>query len=221
MAIAFDAVNSGASGTGATLTRTHTCTGSDLTLWVSAVCNLANSITGCTYNGVAMTQIGTGLVDGAGNTNHLFYLINPATGTNNVVLSQSGSNSINFISDSYTGCGQVTQPDSSNTNSTGSNSSLTTSTTVIASNCWLIESGAAGTGCASVNTSQSLRGQQNAGSGGSRVTNGIVDSNATVGTGSQSLDFNTDGNGNHPLTVIIASIAPVIINTNSNFLAVF
>ncbi len=59
----------------------HTCTGSDLTL-VVGVSVYASSVTGVTYNGVAMTQQQANNKDvgGYGHRSYLYTLANPATG---------------------------------------------------------------------------------------------------------------------------------------------
>ncbi len=58
--IAFDSATNGGSGTGTSLTYAHTCSGSARLLRVGV--NLYNpgtdDLTGVTYAGVAMTQIG-------------------------------------------------------------------------------------------------------------------------------------------------------------------
>ena len=111
MAIAFDAkYNSVTPGTATSLTYSHTCTGSDLIL-VVGVLNVppsgsASAPTGVTYNGDAMTKI-TDKSSGSGRQkNSLWYLINPDTGTHDVVVTLGGNNYIGAISCSYTGVAQ-------------------------------------------------------------------------------------------------------------------
>lgn len=91
MALAIDAISS-VHGTGSSLTFAHTCSGSNrlLVVWVSYF-DSADAPTGATYNGVAMTAIPSST---AANGNYKiagFYLIAPATGTNNIVVSFSGA----------------------------------------------------------------------------------------------------------------------------------
>lgn len=91
MALAIDAISS-AHGTGSSLTFAHTCTGLNrlLVVWVSYF-DSADAPTGATYNGVAMTAIPSST---AANGNYKiagFYLIAPATGPNNIVVSFSGA----------------------------------------------------------------------------------------------------------------------------------
>ena len=103
MAIAFDAAartDAGANQTTATVS--HTCTGSDRILFVQAISNDdGDTVTGVTYNGVAMTKIGSSVgVPPAGSSSNflsMWYLIAPATGANNVVVTRSTSPATNII----------------------------------------------------------------------------------------------------------------------------
>ena len=92
MAIAFDAV------TGYTLSGTtsdtfaHTVTGANTILWVCAQTGSAGTpaISGVTYNGVSMTAAASSGVQTGSNANQrifLYYLVGPATGAHNVVIS--------------------------------------------------------------------------------------------------------------------------------------
>src|SRR5688500_5561977 len=101
MAIAFDAADAeewNESGAGDTLTKAHTCTGSDLILFIGfATYNgtlvTTHASTVPTYNGVAMTKIGNGLssnLEGNFQATEMWYLDDPATGANNIVVVMSG-----------------------------------------------------------------------------------------------------------------------------------
>ena len=101
-AIAFDAAAS-AQVTGAgSITWAHVCTGVDrfLVVWVCSGNNSAVSAT-VTYAGVSMTQFAA-VDDGSWNRIIGFYLINPASGSNNVVVTlgttptQAAGGSISF-----------------------------------------------------------------------------------------------------------------------------
>jgi hypothetical protein len=90
------------------LTYSHTCTGSDLVLFVMANCDGdAGAITGVTYNGVSMTLIANQEVV-FGQDLYLYGLINPATGANNVVVSWTSSGQCASASISWTGVDQTT-----------------------------------------------------------------------------------------------------------------
>lgn len=129
MAIAFDAASPAdqfASAT--TLTFSHTCTGSDLVLLVVGACISTETITGVTYNGSALTQIGsTQSVAFGGKTLSLWAKVGPSTGAHDVVLTASSSTSIFGASVSYTG---VAQTSTFGTAAQGENSSALSSVTV-------------------------------------------------------------------------------------------
>ncbi len=91
-ALAVDATASCAGSGVSSLTCAHTVSGANrlLVVWVSYF-DSADAPTGATYNGVAMTAIPSST---AANGNYKiagFYLIAPATGTNNIIVSFSGS----------------------------------------------------------------------------------------------------------------------------------
>lgn len=74
-----------ANGAGSTITVAVNCTGASV-LWASVWAGAGNILTGVTYNGVAMTDYGGGVwVTGAGQAMYMYYMLNPTTGTNNVI----------------------------------------------------------------------------------------------------------------------------------------
>lgn len=196
--IAFDSATSASdnSGVATSLTYAHTNAGSNLILMVGITITTGTDLlTGVTYAGAAMTLVGKIQRNGAGNYEYLFYKINPATGNNNVVASfSSAPPNIASGACSYTGALQTGQPDSSATG-TVAGADLTLTTTVVASNCWLVA-------CfGNSNSVFSSTGTQRVGA----ILNTFFDSNGVVGTGAQSLQvvFNTGG----PTGGVIASIA--------------
>lgn len=211
-AIAFDnALNLGSSTVGTTLTTSFTVgAGSNRILFVGAVGDNTGSatddITGATYNGVAMTLIDKTFV-AADRYRYLFYLVNPASGANNVVITSStnGGFKAGAVA-SYTGASQTGQPDASGKNQ-DTNNTLTTTATVVASNSWMIMAGGVGGGTAVASTGSTLR---------DTATNiGMFDSNGTVATGSQSMTIVTsDSPTTHPIMGIMASFSPAIAATS-------
>jgi hypothetical protein len=138
MAIAFDAktgftFNSSASN----ITYSHTCTGSDEILWVGVSIRSTRTVTSVTYNGVAMTQSGS--TSGTANIlNYLFYLTNPATGTNTVSVTQSAADTITSCSASFTGVNATGQPDATSVGGPTTTTSYSQSVTTVADNCFEI-----------------------------------------------------------------------------------
>lgn len=206
MAIAHDASTNGGGATGTSLTFAHVCTGSNLLLFVDVAINSASDlVTGVTYNSVAMTQIDkTAITDG---WLYMFYLLAPATGSNNVVISASSSTFIAGASSSYTGALQSGVPDAFGKNTAVPGTSVTKAITTIADNCW-------------VHTGFSERaGSNNALSAGTGVTqrvgNGATqqiysgDSNGVITpAGSYSMTWNDAANVN--IAMIMASFAPFV-----------
>ena len=116
--IAFDASSAGVQTTTANnISWSHTCTGSNLILWVAVTEETSDDITGVTYNSVALTALTkSGTVTGAGFS-QLWYLINPATGANTVQVNRTGTTGrLTGCSASYTGAKQSGVPDAQNTN---------------------------------------------------------------------------------------------------------
>jgi hypothetical protein len=191
MAIAFDAAATSSALGASSLTYSHTCTGSNLILWVSAGVNSADAsdhVTGVTYNGVAMTRA-VASINAVANEDpvYLYYLVAPATGAHNVVVSLNASKDVYSVASSYTGAAQTGQPDATTSGATGlgTANSLSMSLTVVASGCWVISaatdeqsgSPSAGTGLSSTRSSQTFE----------SVT---ADTNGTVSTGSYSVTWN-------------------------------
>jgi hypothetical protein len=109
MAIAFDAVTTDTYVGQTSRTIAHICTGVNRFLIVTiAVYTNAGGVTGVTYNGVAMTLTGTATAVG-GAVVYQYVLVDPASGSNNVIVSLSGPNwYYSFSVVSYTGVDQAT-----------------------------------------------------------------------------------------------------------------
>lgn len=138
MAIAYDTTTTSAYSPATSVTWSHTCTGSDRILFVAAYVGTSNTTT-ATYNGVSMTAINSLAMTGAaaGQFIKLFYLVAPASGANNCVVSVTAGDLYGFAS-SFTGAAQTGQPDSNNTGESSSTASLSVSTTTVADNSWLV-----------------------------------------------------------------------------------
>lgn len=96
MALAYDTATNSATADGSqtALSWSHTCTGSNLILIVGLSFRTLGSVptnVAVTYNGVGMTQVST--TQSAGVTaSAMFYLANPATGSNTVAASWTNNN---------------------------------------------------------------------------------------------------------------------------------
>jgi hypothetical protein len=144
MAIAFDSsgVASVTSGSGTSLTRSHTCTGTNLILVVGVQLFDPAGIAVVDYNGIGMDQAGVWRNDSLTSwRTGIFYLIAPSTGTHNITVTPNTSMGIEIAGASYTGAAQTGQPDASfNTvqTSTTTFGSPTTRFTTIVDNCWMV-----------------------------------------------------------------------------------
>lgn len=209
MAIAIDASTDSGGSVGTSITWSHTCTGSNLILWVGITENTSDTDTGITYNSVAMTLVDKIAVPSE-RWVYLYYLLNPATGAHSITANNSVSTFMRGFGVSYTGVRQSGVPDAKNTNSASSVSSLTTSVTTVADNCWTILVGknstadavTAGTGSHLIKTSTSQG-------------IAIFDSNADITpAGSKSMQVLTSGTQN--IGVVMASFAPAVAATKGD-----
>lgn len=217
MAIAFDtSVSSGAATSTSPLTFSHTCTGSNLILFVGTLGPVSSTddITSMTYNGAAMTKV-TSIQAPSDRLNGLWYLIAPATGAHNIIITFTGT-FMQGMSASYTGVRQSVQPEAFNATSTASNTALSASVTTLSNNAWLAGSFSEAQNSTFSNGSNTTIRQSLAAAG-----HAIADSNAAqTPQGSYSLGFSNSGPSG-ALSAIVASMAPLgaALPTNGNFLA--
>lgn len=142
MAIAFDATSNGGTGApGTSLTLAHTISGTNTVLFVGVQWQSPNPAPTVTYAGASMmVTADSPSTDGSSIFAYLFYLFNPATGTNNIVVSGNFSGagqSCMLANASYNGASQAglfSQSHTSNTTATAS----TVLTTTSPNNGWLV-----------------------------------------------------------------------------------
>lgn len=136
MAIAFDAVTT-SSASSYSLT---VGSGSDRILWVGATVGSSQTITGVTYNGVAMTSAGTAATASTYKS-YLFYLVAPASGSHTVAITTSGAGFLQSWAASYTGVDPASPTDGYATHvATTTNNSAASITTTVAHD-WFIAHG--------------------------------------------------------------------------------
>jgi hypothetical protein len=202
MAIAFDAASVGTSTTSTTQTWSHTCTGDNRILFVAGGIPTNDTITGVTYAGVAMTKI-SGLQNG--RWNYLWYLIAPATGANNIVVTTSASDILRSVAASYTGVKQSGVPDATaeGNYSTGANADATQSVTTVADNCWIVAMGSGVQIGAGASTTQRAEVAEDG--------TGIFDTNlALTPAGSHDIKVKNTDSVTRTLSIIAASFAPFV-----------
>jgi hypothetical protein len=113
----------------------------------------------------------------------------------------SGGSSTNGATwSAYSGAKQTGVPDSHNKLGVTA-ATITVSTTVVLPNSWLVMATSDNTGTITGGTGTTVRAEDSSRGGG------IVDSNGSVGSGSQSLIVNSSGAS--AMTGVIASFAPV------------
>lgn len=218
MAIAYDTSATGGTGSAQTsITFTHTMSSSANRLLIVAVDNqsISDTVSGITYNSVAMTKFQFAGGAGIGGLS-VWYLINPTTGANSVIV--LGTSLYYAITASYTGVNQGSFPDATGTGSPGTAAATTSynaNTTTSADNSWVINcavKGGGGAVSAGTNTtSRVVDPFNNAFIGDS---NGVVHPAGTLATG-WTAGVNNSWGASYFSIAPAAGGAPV----NSNFLA--
>lgn len=210
MAIARDANSSSISGGATTLTWAHICGGSERILIVSSSVGDSgdHTTTGITYNGVALTKINSNHQSGVFDDVTLWYLVAPATGAHNIVITQASSGYIWGQASSYTGVDQ-TNPISPTGGVTAIDTatSQTVSITTTVDNSWI------------VGVSTNIDGASNLTAGSNTnivLDNGtwsvIFDTNsAQTPAGSKSIVINRAASGKYAINIV--AIVPIVTVT--------
>ena len=216
MAIAFNAAADIGNGLSvSSLTKSYTSGSGSNRLLVLGVVGDGTSdlITGATYAGTSLTLIDKQFPTNGASTHrwhYLFYLLAPATGANNFVISASSScDVITGTAGDYTGVKQSAQPDAHNKqyNGSGSPTSLTTSVTTVANNDWavLFELGAnSPTTAPTAGTGATRRAFD-----GTYFASGLFDSNGAVAAGSYSMTTNRSAT-NDIIGQIVGAFSPFV-----------
>ncbi len=107
--LAIDTTSSSAGANVASLSWSHTVSGVNRLLVVGVSKRSYNSVTSVTYNGVALTKSGA-VQAGSGDfsRSELWYLVNPPTGTNTIVVTPGGNDWMQTGAISFTGANQIT-----------------------------------------------------------------------------------------------------------------
>jgi hypothetical protein len=201
MAITVDNTAFGDSS-GGSINFYMTISGTQRILWAAIFFNQTGTLFTPTFAGSGMTQVQSKISANTRNGIALFYLINPALGSNLFQTSVSvGSVSAYLVS--YNGASPNSVPDSSSTTTQDSSSvsTMTYSTNVVATGCWLVGV------CSDYDTSTSAGAGTTIRLGGYGNHQALIDSDGPVGTSTQSLivNYTTSTNKN---AGIIASFAP-------------
>lgn len=214
MAIAYDAATHSGFLNGTSNNLTHSTSGSDRLLLAHVYAGNSDNVTGVTYNSVGMTLVDKLLMTGAaaGQYIYIYYLLNPASGSNTLTVSSSTALGGYISAVSYTGVKQTGALDGSNKGGEASGStSISVSVNTTSDNAWLMGFFYTGT-TMSAGSGTTLRGGsvagilQTADSNGPKTPTGAYNLNVT-----HTSSFNG---------AIVAAFAPsVAATTNSNFFA--
>lgn len=165
--LAFDAAtdeNGASASANPTYTKAHTCTGSNRILFVGvSVQSTTDDLTGITYGGVAMTRMGARVNGIAGSeSQYLYMLIAPASGSNNVVFTCNATRTIRFNIVSYTGAHQSSQPSAGDTGGSGASTSLALTSTQGEGSAWYVMFGRNDAGNYAAGSNTTIRGNTSA-----------------------------------------------------------
>lgn len=214
MSIAFDAASSGTISAGtSSATFAHTVTGSDTIghVFVAQQSDpTAVRITGVTWNGVAMTKIKT-YTNTTNDSLYLWELVGVTTG--DIVVSRDTTSNTGWCNAvSHTGASQTGQPDATDSANT-TTTSLATSVTTVADNCWAVLGAFdsdGGTITASTNSTQRVA-----------VTSFVkmFDNNTDITPAGSYTMTVTRATGTNDFSGVIASFAPATVSSNAILLA--
>lgn len=144
-AIAHDASSTSTNQTNvSSFSWSHTTSGADRVLIVGVsmfdITDSDRTVTGITYNSVAMTNIREDDNDTDDISTSIWYLINPATGSNTIEVTLNGTN-IGVIGGamSFTGVDQSAPIEANNGDTTAAGTSLSTSVTTVTNNAWVVD----------------------------------------------------------------------------------
>ena len=158
-----------------------------------------------TWNGVSMTQVGVTATSAAnGYKSYSYYLAAPATGTHNIVATQSGSTTLYVMGISYSGVAQTAPEAAVASNPSGGATSLVQTITTLTANAW--------TTCSSTNDQQppNLTASTNSTLRGSVMDNsvGAFDSNGPIASPGSFSMTQTGGSSVNRMGIIL-SLAPL------------
>jgi len=183
------------------------CSGGNI-LFVAVFTNNTVTDLTATYNGVSMTRLTFGSDASGSNKNALFYLVNPASGSNTVSVTRTGGANMSIVGSAYSGV-DTSDPIDDYVFNAGVNSTTFTSSAVTVSDAdnWLVASFRRTDNYTFSTTTLSLRIRNAA-----TVFEEIWDSNAVVGsTGSKTVSYTWSPSGRfdgHTLVSLNVASAP-------------
>jgi len=207
-AIAFKGAGDGGHSAGTSYSNSITVpAGTDL-LVIEPVTGGGSAPSAVTVGGIAASHIADCVVSANFGPCGAWYYKSPASGSVTIAVTGTSADT-GFVWSAYSGVDQTNPIDSSNAPAKTTTTSYTMSTTVVATNAWLVgvignqsSGGSAGAGTTQRTT------QTNGTLGGY----GVYDSNGTVSTGSQSLVVTQT---NQEISGVVFSLTPAAAVSNS------
>jgi hypothetical protein len=149
---------------------------------------------------VKLANATTGSHGWAARFSYIYYLLNPASGSHNVVINCTNNHYLIAVAADYTGVQQSGQAQGTGTNISSTSAdvtSLTTNLTVGASYCWVMSQAYPGTD-SGTNATVRLR-------GGAFAIPTYYDSNGPLPAGSTDISITVGAPGSNPVTLICAA----------------
>lgn len=207
MAVAFQNKTSNSTSGASSLTVSHTASGSNLiaVVAISADYGASGYTTSVTYNGVSMTQaIEVQPTFDAGDSS-IWYLVNPATGTQSVVANfASSTRNTQMVVYTFTGASQSSPIDNSGVNGNSASTSIAKSITTNVDGCMVVDALSTNQGASTPTANGDNSNATTAlGHGSSYATK------ATAGSVNMSWSTNSGTNG-----IAVVSIAPSSSSTS-------
>lgn len=204
MAIAFDATAKGIATGATSLTFAHTVSGVDRFLAIGFANFSTTTVSSVTFNGDACSSVDFVQLQANAQV-HMYSQTNPDTGTNNIVITVSGSTTIRGVSASYTGVSQTGQPDADNKVGPAPTGSPSVAVTTTVDNSWAVAIAYGGSGI-NPGTNWTARNEDALG----RML--IGDSGAAI-TPAGSYTMGVQDNPADNAGIVIASFAPAATTT--------
>lgn len=204
MPIAYD--NSTAGGNGTT-TFSHTVSSGNNRILFLMILSADNPTYTPTYNGVSMTLLDNIHEVVTNFSVYVFYLVNPASGANNVVTGSGGGSFYEAIAASYTGASQTGVPNVSLTDfKTAHTTSVTEMVTTTIDSCWVAMAAAKTAGSIpAAGTGSTLR------ISGDNLTSWFDSNSAVTPPGNKSMTMTGDDDSGRWIIVQFAFAPPYIL----------
>lgn len=212
MAIAVDNTSSSANQTGSSVSFSHTCAGSNRVLLVGVtIADSTKTVSGITYNSVALVKVDAIDMPSASRRAELWYLVAPATGSNTIAVTLTGApiSFFNVGAVSYTGVRQDSTPAVSGKYSDNAANDVLKSITTLSDNSWLVGAmtdGASANPAADSGTTLRLSVYNRAGNGYEMF---FLDTNGPK-TPAGAFAIGVTGTSGVGGAIVVAQIAPII-----------